>query len=333
MTEPVFFRGGRGLTIGEIATLTGATLQDATAPDVRIFNVAPIDRAGPHDLTFIDNLKFQNALTSTHAGACFAAPEFEHLVPAKTIRLTVENPYRAFVAVACALFPQALRPGSLFEAQGISKSSLVHPSARLEAGVTIDPAAVIGPRAEIGSGTLIGAMAVIGPDVRIGRDCAIGSGAAITNALIGDRVIVHAGCRIGQDGFGYIVGTKSHTKVPHMGRVIIQDDVEIGAICAIDRGGIRDTVIGEGTKINNLVQVGHNTVIGRHCLIASQAGIAGSVTICDHAILGDQAAIADNVTIGEGAFIVMNAGVLIDVPAKARWGGNPAAGNTEDISQ
>src|SRR5207302_9054423 len=139
-------------------------------------------------------------------------------------------------------------------------TALVQPAARLESGVTVDPATVVGPRAEIGSGTVISAGAVIGPNVRIGRDCSIGANASITNALIGDRVIVHPGCSIGQDGFGFVMGVHGHRKVPQVGRVIIQDDVEIGANSTIDRGGVRDTVIGEGTKIDNLVQIGHNVM-------------------------------------------------------------------------
>src|SRR5204863_3319156 len=142
----------------------------------------------------------------------------------------------------------------------------VHPTARVENGVSIDPGAVVGAGAEIGAGTVIAANAVIGPGVRIGRNCAIGAGASIVYALIGDRVIIHPGCRIGQDGFGFLMGPKGHAKVPQVGRVIIQDDVEIGANTTIDRGAIRDTVIGEGTKIDNLVQIGHNVVIGRHCV-------------------------------------------------------------------
>src|SRR6185312_14850945 len=174
----------------------------------------------------------------------------------------VTEPYRAFAIVALALFPQAARPGSVFGTTGIAPSALVHPEARLEHGVTVDPGAVIGPRAEIGSGTVIAANAVVGPDVRIGRDCAIGAGAVLTHALLGDRVIVHPGCKIGQDGFGFVMGAQGHLKIPQVGRVIVQNDVEIGAGTTIDRGAIRDTVIGEGTKIDNLVQVGHNVSVG-----------------------------------------------------------------------
>ena len=162
------------------------------------------------------------------------------------------------------LFPSATRPGSSFGETGVSPSALVHPSAKLEPGVIVDPGAVIGPGAQIGSGTVIGAGAVIGPNVCVGRNGAIGATATIAAALIGDRVIIHPGAHIGQDGFGFALGPRGHLKVPQVGRVIIQDDVEIGAGTTIDRGANRDTVIGEGAKIDNLVQIGHNVAVGRH---------------------------------------------------------------------
>jgi UDP-3-O-[3-hydroxymyristoyl] glucosamine N-acyltransferase len=222
------------------------------------------------------------------------------------------------------LFPDAIRPSSLFETHGVADAAVIHPTARLENGVTIDPGAVIGPRAEIGSGTVVGAGAVVGSNVHIGRDCAIGPNASIMHALIGDRVIVHPGCRIGQDGFGYLMGAAGHVKVPQIGRVIIQDGVEIGANTTIDRGALRDTVIGEGTKIDNLVQIAHNVQIGRHCVLASQTGISGSAVIEDHVMTGGQVGIADHVTIGTGAALGAKAGVMHDAPAGARWVGAPA---------
>jgi UDP-3-O-[3-hydroxymyristoyl] glucosamine N-acyltransferase len=165
---------------------------------------------------------------------------------------------------------------------------------------------------------------VIGADVRIGRHCTIGIGASLIHALIGDRVIVHPGARIGQDGFGYVPGPGGHLKVPQVGRVVVQDDVEIGANTTIDRGASRDTVIGEGTKIDNLVQIGHNCIIGRHCIIVGQSGISGSVTLGDYVMLGAKVGIADHVTVGEGAQIGATAGVMNDVPPGARWIGAPA---------
>jgi UDP-3-O-[3-hydroxymyristoyl] glucosamine N-acyltransferase len=190
--------------------------------------------------------------------------------------------------------------------------------------VIVDPLAVIGPRAEIGAGTLIGPGAVIGSDVRIGRQCAIGAHASIIHALIGDRVIIHPGVRIGQDGFGFLPSRQGHQKIPQTRRVIIQDDIEIGANTTIDRGATRDTVIGEGTKIDNLVQIAHNVSIGRNCLIAGQVGISGSVTVGDYAMLGGQVGVADHITIGEGAMVGARAGVMTNIPAGGRWAGFPA---------
>jgi UDP-3-O-[3-hydroxymyristoyl] glucosamine N-acyltransferase len=324
MTEPRFFEASPGLTVAEIAALTGAVPAAGARLDHRIRNVAPLDRAGPNDLAFLDKPKFAAGLRTTHAGACLIAKKFAGSVPPGINVLQSPEPYRAFVAVAQALFPSALRPSSLFEAAGVSQDAIVHPSARLEDGVVIDPGAVIGPRVEIGAGTVVASGAVLGPEVRIGRDCAVGANASILHALIGDGVIIHPGVRIGQDGFGYIMSPKGHSKVPQMGRVIIQDRVEIGAGTAIDRGAIRDTVIGEGTKIDNLVQIAHNVTIGRHCVLVSQVGISGSVTIGDFVVMAGQAATADHVTIGSGAVLAGRAGVISDVPAGAKWGGFPA---------
>ena len=187
-----------------------------------------------------------------------------------------------------------------------------------------------------GAGTVIGPTAVIGPDVRIGRNCAIGAGTTITHALIGDRVIIHPGARIGQDGFGHLPGVRGHDKVPQIGRVVIQDDVEIGANATIDRGAIRDTVIGEGTKIDNLVQIAHNVEIGRRCLLAAQTGISGSSVVGDYVMMGGQVGVADNMNIGTGASIAASAGVAWDIPAGKKYGGTPAepasCGGTPAIS-
>jgi len=325
MTEPVFFSKSPGLTIGEIAALTDGTPRDGTELDRRICDVGPLDRAGPSDLTFADKTKFAQALAETGAGACLVSPALAATAPAKAAVLVVRHPYAAFVAVARALFPGSLRPSSLVAGTGVAPGAYVHPSVRMEAGVVVDPGAVIGPGAEIGAGTVIGAQAVIGPQVRIGRQCAIGPGASLTYALVGNRVIIHGGVRIGQDGFGFLPGPKGHMKIPQLARVIIQDDVEIGANTTIDRGGTRDTVIGEGTKIDNLVQIGHNVVIGRQVIIAAQTGISGSCIIEDHAVMGGQVGLADHVIVGEGAMLGARAGVIGgNVPAGARWGGFPA---------
>ena len=324
MSEPLFFTSARALTVGEIATLTGAAPYAAADLARRIDNIAPLDRAGPGDVAFLDNAKYAGELAATRAGACLVTDRFADQVPSRVAALVTPQPYRAFVIVARTLFPTSHRPSSLFGVVGLGAGATVHATARLERDVTVDPGVVIGPGAEIGAGTVIAANAVIGPGVRIGRDCSIGAGATLMCTLIGDRVIIHPGCRIGQDGFGYVPDRKGALKVPQTRRVIIQDDVEIGANTTIDRGGSRDTVIGEGTKIDNLVQIGHNCSIGRHCFIVSQTGISGSVDVGDYAMLGGQVGIADHLTIGSRAKLGARSGVITDVPAGVQWGGFPA---------
>jgi UDP-3-O-[3-hydroxymyristoyl] glucosamine N-acyltransferase len=324
MSAPFFFKRSGGLTLREIATLVGGEPRDGADLERRISGIGPLDRAGPNDISFLDGAKYVQQAATTVAGACLTTPRFVDALPGQVSVLTVREPYRAFVEVARTLFPDSLRPSSLFEANGVAAGAHVHPAARLENGVTVDPGAVIGPGAEIGSGTVIGAGAVIGAKVRIGRDCAIGPNATIMHALIGDRVIIHPGCAIGQDGFGYVRGPRGAHKVPQVGRVIIQDDVEIGANSGVDRGAIRDTVIGEGSKIDNLVQIAHNVSIGRHCLLAGQVGISGSTTLEDGVIMGGQVGVADHLTIGAGAMFGAKAGVFTDVPPGARWSGYPA---------
>jgi UDP-3-O-[3-hydroxymyristoyl] glucosamine N-acyltransferase len=324
MTEPFYFEPARKLTVGDVVRLTGAEPRAETPLDRPISNIAPLDRAGTRDLTFLDNPKYADQLATTRAGACLMTPRFEKNAPQGLAVLHARDPYRAFVTVMRELFPEALRPSSLFDAKGVAPGTFVHASARLESGVVVDPGAVIGPGAEIGAGTVIGPNAVIGPKVRIGRDCAIGANTSLMHCLIGDRVIIHPGCHIGQDGFGYMMGKGGHVKVPQIGRVIVQDDVEIGAGTTIDRGAIRDTVIGEGTKIDNLVQVGHNVVIGRHCIIVAHTAISGSTTLGDMVVLGGRVAVNNHITIGEGAQVAATSGVNGDIPAGARYGGTPA---------
>jgi UDP-3-O-[3-hydroxymyristoyl] glucosamine N-acyltransferase len=321
MARREFFNQTSSMTVGQIASLTGAIPSKGTPLDRIIDDVAPIEMAGPSDVTFFDNLKYLDGLAATQAGVCLISERFEDKAPRGLAVLQTKEPYRAFVTVQRKLFPESLRPISVFGADGIAQGAIVHSSARLESGVTVDPGAVIGPNAKIGSGTVIGATAVIGPGVQIGRDCSIGAGCTITHTVIGDRVVIHPGTRTGQDGFGYIGNPTGIDKVPQIGRVIIQDDVEIGSGTMIDRGGIRDTIIGEGTKIDNLCQIAHNVVIGRHCIIAGQTGISGSVTIEDFVVFGARVGVIEHVTIGKGAHLAARSSVLRSVPPGARWGG------------
>jgi UDP-3-O-[3-hydroxymyristoyl] glucosamine N-acyltransferase len=324
MAESNFFPQSQTLNLRQVAEMANVTLPDGTDGEFLLRGVAPLENAGPGDLAYMDNPAYVSALTATRAAACLVTPRYAPKVPSHTVALVTPQAYRVFAQVLAVLFPSAMRPESSFAATGISPGSFVHPSARLEHGVRVDPGAVIGPHAEIGSGSLIGAHSVIGSNVRIGRDCSIAANVTVTHAYLGNRVILHPGVRIGQDGFGFAMGPQGHLKVPQVGRVIVQDDVEIGANTTVDRGASRDTVIGEGTKIDNLVQIAHNVVIGRHCVIVAQVGIAGSTTIEDYVAIGGQVAVKGHVRIGMGAQIAATSGVNGDVPAGARWGGIPA---------
>lgn len=324
MVDPAFFPVASAVSLAEIAELASAPLPPGADPAHLIKGAAPLEQAGPDAVAYMDNPRYVAALTASRAGCLLVARKFANAVPDGAPAIILDKPYPVFAAILARLYPDALRPGSLFASPGIAPGSVVHPDAQLESGVRVDPGAVIGPHAEIGSGTIIAANAVIGPHVKIGRDCSIGPNTSVINALIGNRVILHAGARVGQDGFGFAMGAGGHTKVPQVGRVIIQDSVEIGANSTIDRGASRDTVIGEGTKIDNLVQIAHNVVIGRHCVIVAQTGISGSTTLEDYVVLGGQVGSVGHVTIGMGAQIAASSNVNSDVPAGARWGGTPA---------
>jgi UDP-3-O-[3-hydroxymyristoyl] glucosamine N-acyltransferase len=324
MTDPHFFRTPGPLSAFDIAELTGASLAEGLDGERRVAAVAPLDQAGPEALTFLENPHYLPLLDSTRAGLILISPKFLARAPAGAPLLISKEPYRAFAKAALALYPEAARPQSFFGAKGIAPGAFVHPEARLEAGVTVDPGAVIGPRAEIGAGSIIGANAVIGPDVRIGRDCSVASLVTLQHCLVGNRVIIHPGVHIGQDGFGFAMGAGGHMKVPQVGRVIIQDDVEVGAGTTIDRGANRDTLIGEGTKIDNQVQIGHNVVVGRHCVLVAKVGVAGSTVLEDYVVMGGASGAVGHIRIGRGAQIAGASNVKDDVAPGARMAGTPA---------
>lgn len=327
MSRTSFFPKVAPVSVADLAALTGSEIvSSGPASDLGrcMMGIAPLDRADRSDISFLDNAKYVQNLKSTRAGVCFVAPQHLPHVPATTVALVTSQPYLAFAIASARLYPSAMAPGTVQEGQGIMAGATISSEARLEPDVAIDPGVVIGPGASIGSGSTIAANSVIGPHVQIGRNCHIAPNVTILHAFLGNGVIIHSGSSIGQDGFGFSIGRDRHTKVPQIGRVIIQDHVEIGANAAIDRGANRDTVIGEGTKIDNLVQIAHNVVIGRHCLIAGQVGIAGSAVLGDFIFIGGQVGIAGHVTIGSGTQIAGGSDVHSDVKAGSKIGGSPA---------
>jgi UDP-3-O-[3-hydroxymyristoyl] glucosamine N-acyltransferase len=275
MSEPLFDLPRDGLALREVIALTGATPGCEADLERRVRGIATLDRASPADICCFDRAELADAAAACEAGSCLTVARLAPLLAPRVVPLLVETPYRAFVAVANALFPAAVRPSSLFEGRDVSPGATVHPTARLESGVTIDPGAVVGPRAQIGAGTIVAAGAVIGADVAVGRACFVGTQASISHTLIGDRVIIHPGCRIGQAGIDRPANeaagpADAPLKLVQTGRVIIQDDVEIGANATVDRGVLGDTVIGEGAKIDNLVRISQNAMIARGAMLTGK---------------------------------------------------------------
>ena len=321
MQHPGFFERAGPFTLERIAAICNVTLAPGAAATLTVTDVRPLSEAGAGHLAFFDNRKYLPQLAVTTASACLVDPAFADRVPTGTVPLISKATYRSFALALQAFYPEASRPKA---ALSQPSDPLVHPTARIEAGARIEVGAIIGREAWIGSGTTIAAGAVIGYRVNVGRDCYVGPGASIIHSLIGNRVVVHGGARLGQDGFGFAMGPGGHIKVPQIGRVIVQDDVEIGANTCIDRGALKDTIIGEGTKIDNLVQIGHNVVVGRHCVIVAQVAIAGSSVLGDYVVLAGQSGVSGHLNVGDGAQVAGASHAIEDVPAGAKYVGTPA---------
>lgn len=324
MDRDLFFPRHEGLRLGDLAERLGASLQDPSTADKVVRSVAPVYRAGEGDVCYIISRKAKDELATCKATAIICDEALAGIVPEGIAVVVSKHPHPAFAIAGQLLHPSAAKPESIGHGTGISDKAVIDPSARLEPGVTVGPFAVIGADVAIGSGTHIGPGALIGNGVKIGRDCTIAGGASVLCALIGNHVIVHNGARIGQDGFGYAPGPAGMIKIVQIGRVILQDHVEIGAGTTIDRGTMDDTVIGEGTKIDNQVQIAHNVRIGRHCAIVAKVGIAGSATIGNGVQIGGAAGINGHITIGDGAQIAALSGVMSDVPPGDKVAGQPA---------
>ncbi len=313
MPDPRFFEDLGPATLGELAALAGAELAHPEAAGRLIQSVAVLGLAGPDSVTFLSDSRLAGGLATSRAAACFVRPADAVALPQGCVALMTALPQAAYVLAAERLH----RP------RPVAQAALAT-DVQMEAGVSLGPGVVIGPAARLGRGTRIGANTVIGPGVAIGRDCDIGPNVTIGFALIGDRVRIAAGAVLGEPGFGATPGPKGLLDIPQLGRLIVQDGVTIGANTTIDRGAFEDTVIGENTKIDNLVQIAHNVRVGRNCVMAAHTGISGSVTIGDGAQFGGRAGVADHVTIGAGARVGAASGVMKDIPAGETWGGMPA---------
>lgn len=323
--DPVFFAPSRSFTVAEIAQIVGGSVATPDLGQRVISKLASVNGGGgAQTLVFAADRKSAASLARLTDGAVLCSGDIAGQVPSGVAAIVTPHPQLAFALFAQRLFPRSVTPGPLTGETGVSARAVVAEDAQIEDGAIVEAGAVIGPGAAIGTRTIIAPNAVIGPNCQIGRDSYIGPGCSVQDAMIGDFCVLHGGVRIGQDGFGFTSGPSGLQKMPQIGRVIIQDRVEIGANTTIDRGALTDTIIGEGTKIDNLVQIGHNVTIGRHCAIAGQVGISGSVAIGDFVMLGGGVGIADHLTIGDGAQLAAGAGLMHDIPARQRWSGFPA---------
>jgi UDP-3-O-[3-hydroxymyristoyl] glucosamine N-acyltransferase len=321
MSVPGKFLDVVPMCAGDAAALAGIELARPELGSVTLGGIASLEAASAGDLTFITSKSIPASEKPLRAAAIICLPECALSVPDGIAVLISAKPKNSFAVIAAAMYPSSLQAWQ-FSSDPVN--AFIADSAKIEAGAQICAGAVVAEHVSIGTGTVIGPNVSIGQGCQIGRNCQIGAGVTIMHTLIGNGVILHPGVQIGQDGFGYVPGKSGLQKMPHIGRVIIQDNVEIGANSTLDRGMLDDTVIGEGTKIDNLVQIAHNVRIGRNCVIAGLCGISGSVTLGDWVMLGGSAGLADHVTIGDGAQIAARAGVMNDVPAGEKWAGAPA---------
>lgn len=317
MIDSRFFYHAGSQSLESILHLTGATLSMAAPIDSAIQTIAPLDTATSRDVACYHNPTYLNDLTNTQAGFCFIKAEEVQKLPKNCIGLVTPTPYRAFALVSQHFYP-------LVDKDYASSSSPIDPTATLGEGCIIEAGAVIQRHAVVGKGVKVGANAVIGKGVIIGDECIIEAGASITHALIGNKCIIGTGVRIGQAGFGFFMDEKGHVTVPQLGRVIIGQGVEIGANTTIDRGSLKDTIIGDGCRLDNLVQIAHNVVLGKGCVIVSQAGIAGSTCLGDYVIVAGQVGIAGHLHIGHHVRIAAQSGVIRDIEPFQTMAGSPA---------
>ncbi len=327
MADPSFFKNCGPFNLQAIADQTGSNLFNSDLADIEIRDVAPLESAQEGNLSFLDNPKYKDDFQKTKAAAVILPEKMVGLAPKGAALLVSENPYKSYALAAQMFYPEE------FPVAKISDQACVDTQAKIGKGCVIEACAVIKNGAQIGAGTWIEAGAVIGENVQIGKNCRIGAGATLSHAVIGDAVRLYPGVRVGQDGFGFAIDPAGHIKVPQLGRVIIEDHVEIGANSCIDRGAGPDTVIGAGTWIDNLVQIGHNVKIGKGCVLVAHCGIAGSTVLEDYVVLGGQVGVAGHLKIGSGARVAAQSGVMRDIPAGEEQMGSPALPKKQAMRQ
>jgi UDP-3-O-[3-hydroxymyristoyl] glucosamine N-acyltransferase len=318
MSDSRFFSRRAPLSLAEIAKIAKGSLPPSVDGSYQIEDVAPLQQAGPKNISFFDNIKYKQDFMSTKAGACIVHESQAPHAPEHVRLIFAASPYKSYALVAQAFYPpEPLR-------SDISVQAYIDPSAILAEGCVVEAGAVIKAGAKLGQACVIESGAVIGRNVIIGAYGRVGANSSLSHCVIGDYVNIYPGVRIGQDGFGFAIDPAGHVKVPQLGRVIIGDHVEVGANTCIDRGSGPDTIIGQGTWIDNLVQIAHNVTIGKGCVIVSQVGISGSTVLEDFVVLAGQVGVAGHLRIGKGAQVAGKSGVIRSIPAGQEQMGYPS---------
>ena len=318
MPDNRFFKNNGPFTVKEISEHIGATFSGDGS--FCIYDISTIFDANKDELTFLDNPKYSKYLSETNASACIISPSYQDSVPEQVIAIITDNPYYSYALVADLFYGNnsSINESFIHTNASIGNNTLIGKNCKINENV------VIGDNVNIGDDTVIESGSIIKNGVQIGNSCKISSLVTISHSIIGDNVIIHDGVRIGQDGFGFATHNGIHKRIQQLGRVIIQDNVNIGANTTIDRGAASDTIIGDGTQIDNLVQIGHNVVIGKGCVIVSQVGIAGSTKIGDYVVLGGQVGIAGHLNIGDFVKIAAQSGITRNIDSGKEVGGTPS---------
>lgn len=323
MPDTRFFCRDGPFSLSQLAEIGKARIREPLPPAFtlgRLFeDVAPLEEALENTIGVLHNPKYVEDLKVSRVGVCILDAKSVSLAPRTAALLVTETPYRTYALIARAFYP-----GAFSCAYAPDQAQPIHHTAEIGRDVMIEPGVVIAADVNIGPGTKIGANSVIGQGVVIGNDCQIGAHVSISHSLIGCGVTIHSGTRIGQAGFGFFMDQSGHVQVPQLGRVLIEDQVEIGANVTIDRGSAHDTVIGAGTRIDNLVHLAHNVKLGKGCVIVAQVGISGSTVIGDYTAIAGQAGLTGHLKIGKGVRIAAQSGVMRNIPDGMTVGGSPA---------